>query len=319
MTVRSYDHLVGFGEAMLRLSAPIGESLERCSNLAVHVGGAELNGLITAAAFGMPSTWVSAVGDDAAGRRIIRHVESHHVTHCLVTIADARTGLYFVEMAPFPRASSVFYDRSGSAASHLDRGMINWGDVLNSRSCLYFSGITAAISSSARASLEEAIDHAVGIGATIALDVNYRCKLWSEHDAFLWTKRVLPSIDILSVSHGDLEALDQPTDDIAAAREALGVDTLVVTTKRQVAGSVTATVSVANAERSFSASGDGVLVDPFGAGDAMIGAFIANLPSRGIEVAAERALNATIIAYGIHGDALSVDPNSHLYGRGILR
>lgn len=319
MTVLSYDHLIGFGEAMVRLSTPVGQTLEQAPSLSTHIGGAELNGLIAAAAFGMPSTWVSGVNNDIGGRRIVQHAESHGVAHSIHTTDDARTGLYFVEMASYPRATRVFYDRAGSAASLLDRGMIDWDELINSRSCFYFSGITAGISATARASVEEALDCAAGVGAVVALDINYRSKLWSEEEAYGWVQDVLPDINILSASYADLEALKQPTDDLGAARKALGVDVLVVTSKMQRASSITVAVRALDDRGSYEASGEAFVVDPFGTGDAMIGALLAIAPGAGLDAAVQKALGAALIAYGMHGDALSVDPTTALNGGGILR
>lgn len=319
LTTFSYDHLVGYGEAMVRLSTRVGETLERATDLSAHVGGAELNGLIAATACGMPSKWVSAVGDDVAGRRLVRHAESYGVAHHIRTIEGSRTGLYFVEMAAHPRPSSVSYDRAGSAASQLDTGMTHWGELLTPQSCFYSTGITAAISATSRASLEDAIGHAAGIGATVAFDINYRSKLWSVDEAYAWVKKILPAVDILSVSPADLVELDQPTDDLATARKDMGVDVLVVTSKQRRAGSIVATVCAVDADGTHEASGEASVVDPFGAGDAMLGSLIASMPFSGIEASVHRALNAALFAYGIHGDALGVDPTGVAGDRGILR
>ncbi|MCH7669086.1 MAG: sugar kinase [Acidobacteria bacterium] len=319
MTVSFYDHLVGYGEAMVRLSTPVGETLELAPTLSAHVGGAELNGLITATVCGMPGTWISAVGDDTAGRRITRHVEAFGVGHRLQIINGARTGLYFVEIASYPRPTRVFYDRVGSAASQLDRGMIDWGDLLGPTSCFYSTGVTAAISESSRASLEEAFEYAAEVGATVAFDINYRSKLWSKDDAYDWMNHILPVIDILSVSNSDLDALGLRSDNLTAAREALGVAILLVTTKRRSAASITVTVRAIQADSSYETSGEALVVDPFGAGDAMMGAFLARLPATGLEAAVDSALGAALSAYGLYGDAMSVDPTTPACAREILR
>jgi len=319
VAIASYDHLVGFGEAMIRLATRVGESIERVPMLAVQVGGAELNGLIAATSHGMPGTWVSAIGDDIAGRRIVRHCESSGVAHALEVMQEARTGLYFVEMASFPRATRVFYDRSGSAASLLDVGTIDWSGLITPRTCLYSTGITAGISATARASLEEAVDHAVDVGATVALDINYRGQLWSTDEAYNWVRKMMPSLNTLSASDGDLEALGQSTEDLDAVRRDMGLDTLVVSSKQRKASSIFVTVRAVDTGGSYGASGEAFVVDPLGAGDAMFGALLALAPSAGLDIAVQTALNAALIAYGVHGDALSVDPAGALGERGIVR
>lgn len=318
-TGRPYDHLVGFGEAMVRLSAPVGQTLETAPSLSVHVGGAELNGLISAAAFGMPSTWVSAVGNDIAGQRIVRHARSCGVTTSVVVSDDARTGLYFVEMAAFPRSTRVSYDRGCSAASVIDRDGIDWASLVTERTCFYSSGITAGISDSARRALEEAILHAKTVGAVVAFDINYRHKLWTAEQAYGWMASAIPDVDILSVSDSDLVHLGQDPDNLEQAREALGVDELIVSSKERTAESITVTVCAIDERGTSQATGEAAVVDPFGAGDAMLGGYLATRPGAGRERAVEQALKAALIAYGIHGDAMDVDPSPTLEGGRILR
>ena len=318
-TLRPYDHLVGFGEAMVRLSTQVGQTLETAPNLSTHVGGAELNGLIAATAFGMPSTWVSAVGDDVAGRRIVRHARAHGVTTSLEITEDARSGLYFVEMAAFPRSTRVFYDRGWSAASLLDRNAIDWSELVTARTCLYSTGITAGISATSRRALEEAIQHARDVGAVVALDINYRRRLWPADQAYGWMMGVMPDVGILSVSDADLVQLAQPTDDLAAARKALGVDVLVVSSKERTPEAVTVTLRVVGDDGMSEATGQAAVVDPFGAGDAMFGAYLATAPTESRETAVDHALRAALITYGLHGDAMDVDPAAALEGGRILR
>jgi len=304
---------------MVRLSTPVGETLETAPSLSTHVGGAELNGLIAATAFGMPSTWVSAVGDDIVGHRIVRHARSYGVTTALQITDDARSGLYFVEIAAYPRSTRVFYDRKWSAASFLSRGAIDWDEQLTPQTCFYSSGITAGISSAARGALEEAMDHARTVGAVVAFDINYRRGLWPADQAYAWMSSVISAVDILSVSNADLLHLGQSADDLAAARIGLGVNTLVVSTKERTPEAIKVTVSAIDEGGVSEATGEAAIVDPFGAGDAMFGAFLATAPSRGRQVGVEHALKAALITYGIRGDAMDADPTTALDHGRILR
>lgn len=315
----SYDHLVGFGEAMLRLSASPGQTLETAPSLSVHVGGAELNGLIAATGFGMPSVWVSAVGNDSVGRRIARHARSHGVTTSLTISDDARSGLYFVEMGVSPRSTRVVYDRSSSAASLVDKGSIDWPSLVTENTCLYSSGITAGISAASRQSLEEGISYARSVGAAVAIDINYRQQLWTTEDAYRWTSDIMSKVDILSVSDADLLSLGQRPDDLASARENLGVGMLVVTSKKRMSEVVSVTICAIDERGQSRAAREATVVDPLGAGDAMFGAFLATAPSEGREVAVDNALRAALLTYGVDGDAMDIDPYVMLEGGRILR
>jgi len=314
----SYDHLVGFGEAMVRLSTPVGQTLANATCLSAHVGGAELNGLIAATAFGMRSKWVSAVGDDAAGRRIIRHVNSYGVIPAL-KVTDARSGLYFVEMAAFPRSTQVFYDRSGSAASLLDRGAIDWTSLVSERTCFYSSGVTAAISDSTRRALEEAIQHSKAVGAVVAFDTNYRSEMWPADQAYKWMLGLMPDIDVLSVSQADIVQFGLDPDDLIAARETFGVGVLLVSSKHRTPDAINVSVCAIDQDGVSEACGEAAVVDPLGAGDAMFGAFLATAPTSERSEAVAHALKASLVTYGIHGDAMDIDPSVALDGGRILR
>lgn len=319
MAELGYERLVGFGEAMLRLTSPTGETLVTATTLAAHVGGAELNGLIAATAYGMPTTWVSAVGDDTAGRRIVHHARASGVRPEVTIDTEARTGTYFVESAAYPRSTPVSYDRSGSAASRLGRGDVCWQDLLDARTCLYSTGITAGISATSRDALDEAVRHAHGVGATVALDVNYRSKLWPADEAYRWVATMLPTVDVLSVSDADLRMLGHADDDLVAARANLGVGALVVTAKTLAPYGATVRVRAVDADGESEASGTAAVVDPFGTGDAMFGAFLATYPALGRDAAVEHGLRAALIVYGLHGDALVADPSGPLDGGRIAR
>ena len=51
--------VVTFGEAMVRLTPPGNERLERTASLNLHIGGAELNSAVTLSCLEVPATWVS--------------------------------------------------------------------------------------------------------------------------------------------------------------------------------------------------------------------------------------------------------------------
>ena len=55
--------------------------------------------------------------------------------------------------------------------------------------------------------MEEALTTAREVGATVALDVNYRAALWSREEASAWVASVLPRIDVLSAGVDDLVAV----------------------------------------------------------------------------------------------------------------
>ncbi|MDJ1645439.1 PfkB family carbohydrate kinase, partial [Streptomyces pakalii] len=90
--------VVGVGEAMLLLQAPPPTPLETAHNLTVAVAGAELNVCAAVARLGLRAAFLSAVGDDAPGRRVLRAVRDLDVADDLIHVDPVRpTGLFLRE------------------------------------------------------------------------------------------------------------------------------------------------------------------------------------------------------------------------------
>src|SRR5438046_5507038 len=124
-----YD-VVTFGEAMIRLSPPNLRRLEQARSLDVQVGGAELNTAVAAARLGRSAAWVSRLTNNPLGRLIANKAREAGVsTDHVVWTDDDRVGLYFLEFGAAPRASSVLYDRKGSAIATLKPGVVPWTKI----------------------------------------------------------------------------------------------------------------------------------------------------------------------------------------------
>src|SRR5262245_35638306 len=122
--------VITFGEAMVRLSPPQFHRLEQARSLDVKVGGAELNTAVALVRLGRKASWVSRLPNNALGRLVVHHAHEAGVTTEHVHWTDhERLGLYFLEFGAAPRASSVLYDRKGSAIAEIKPGMIHWDKV----------------------------------------------------------------------------------------------------------------------------------------------------------------------------------------------
>jgi 2-dehydro-3-deoxygluconokinase len=89
-----------------------------------------------------------------------------------------RLGIYFLEMGSMQRGSKVIYDRANSAIATMERGMIDWQQVLADADWFHWAGITPAISQGAAGACLEAIQIAKEMELTVSCDLNYRKKLW---------------------------------------------------------------------------------------------------------------------------------------------
>src|SRR3954452_15134546 len=149
--------VITFGEAMLRLSPPNFCRLEQARTLDVQTGGAELNTAVGLARLGRSTAWVSRLTDNAVGRLLANHAREAGVsTEHVVWTKDDRVGVYFLEFGAAPRASSVLYDRKGSAIAAIEPGMADWSKAFSGARWFHLTGITPALSPSAAAATKEA-------------------------------------------------------------------------------------------------------------------------------------------------------------------
>lgn len=198
-----YD-VVTFGEAMIRLSPPHFQRLEQTRSLDLNVGGAELNVAVGVTRFGMKSAWVSKLPKNPLGY-LIRDRAQEFGVDCshLIWSDEGRAGLYFVEFGASPRASSVLYDRGGSAISMVRPGEIPWEEIFTDCKHFHVSGITPALSESASRVTMESLKAAKRAGCTVSYDLNYRKKLWSPADAKKTQEPMMAEVDVLITTEED--------------------------------------------------------------------------------------------------------------------
>lgn len=284
--VASPRTIVTFGEAMIRLTPPNNERIERTSSFNVTAGGAELNAAVTVACLGHLARWISVLPDTPLGRAVVRTARGHDVDTSLVTMVPesaGRTGVYFLEEGTDPRPSAVHYDRARSAMALLEPGSFDWEQLLDNAAAFLVTGITPAVGPGARAETMTAIKAANVARVPVFFDLNYRSKLWTEDDARTCFVELASLVDVMFASRGGLatffgiEANDHG-EALNAACERLGLAACVLTRKK---GKHSRSQRMA----AMGATGDGrvvetdwtevEIVDRVGGGDAFAGGFIA--------------------------------------------
>lgn len=198
-----YD-IVTFGEAMLRLSPPNYQRLEQTRIFDVNVGGSELNVAVGATRFGMKTCWVSKLPKNSLGYLIRNRTQEFGVDCSHIIWSDTgRVGLYFLELGASPRASSVLYDRIGSAISTIKPGEVDWEKIFQNSRHFHVSGITPALSNSTAEVTAEALKAAKKAGCTTSYDLNYRKKLWPPEKARKIQEPMMIYVDILITTEED--------------------------------------------------------------------------------------------------------------------
>lgn len=198
--------VITFGEAMIRLSPPSFHRLEQARSLDVKVGGAELNTAVALARLGHSTSWVTRLTRNSLGQLMANQAREAGVgTEHIVWTDEDRVGVYYVEFGAAPRASSVLYDRKGSAIANIRPGLVPWTNVFAGAKWFHVTGITPALSPTAAETTREALQAARAAKVSTSIDLNYRAKLWSQAEAGRWMSSFMESCDVLITTEEDVE------------------------------------------------------------------------------------------------------------------
>jgi 2-dehydro-3-deoxygluconokinase len=235
----------------------------------VGFGGAESNVAIALRRLGVPVTWVSRLGEDPFGDLIARELRAEGVT-VRVTRSDTHpTGLMVKERRPLGR-SRVRYYRSTSAATRLTGADVT-REQLEEVDVVHLTGITAAISSTAREAVLDIARRAREAGTLVSFDLNHRAKLWDRAQAAATYRQILPLTDV--VFAGDDEArilfpeIHDPAE-LAVALAGLGPTEAVI--KLGEHGALARTADTVHRQSAMAI----VPVDTVGAGDGFVAGYL---------------------------------------------
>jgi 2-dehydro-3-deoxygluconokinase len=302
--------IITFGEAMVRLSPKSFRRLEQARSLDVQVGGAELNTAVGLARLGRTSAWVSRLTDNPLGRLVANHAREAGVsTEHVVWTKEDRVGVYFLEFGAAPRASSVIYDRKGSAIAAICPGMVDWAKVFRAARWFHVTGITPALSATAAEATKEALAAARVAGISTSIDLNYRVKLWTPEQAGRCLGEMMQSCDYLVTTEEDIERVFgikgkdyEEAAALTAARFPLKAVAITLRDNPLVwKNSWTAMVWQAGKvlrTRTYEVE----IVDRLGAGDSFAAGFIHGLLDGDIQKGLDWGVAASAIKHSIPGD-----------------
>lgn len=269
--------VVCVGETMAALAPTPPDSLDSTGELRLSVAGAESNVAMYLADLGRSVCWLSAVGDDAFGRRVCAAVGAAGVDVTGVrTDPERPTGLLVKD--PGRDRTRVHYYRSGSAASALGPDVLDDPRV-RSAALVHLTGVTPALSPSCRDLVERALGTPRGERLyAISFDVNHRPALWPDGTAATVLRELADRADIAFVGLDEAQDLWGADLEPADVRRLLGRPRILVVKDG------------ARAAHAFAEGGGGGgggvctvpalrtdVVEPVGAGDAFAAGFLAGL------------------------------------------
>ena len=269
----------------------VGEAMLRCVNsqsgMLRTVGGAELNAAVSLSQLGREVSWISAVGNDAAGHKILYQSNRIGVDTSSVVIMDEyQTGEYTVDFDTF----EIEYRRSESAFTNLSYTMLDLSlrEYMQNARWLHISGITPLLGELPRGVWSTSMALAELDGVKISLDLNHRPALSNWNELWKIVEPHLRRINLLTLSEADSRKINQMhqltsedatlEDILIAIQKNWLVTWIACTIKRSEAdGSQKRWSIIAGPQEVVSSRGNPTVhspVEPLGGGDAWIGAIL---------------------------------------------
>ena len=234
-------------------------------------GGDTSNAVIAAARAGAKTAYLTRLGQDIFGDALMDLWQQEGVdTSGVERDLKAPTGIYFVSHGP--SGHEFNYLRTGSAAARMTPQWLPRALIANSR-ILHVSGVSLAISPTARETVFEAMIHAREAGTLVSLDSNLRLKLWSLEDARAGITKAIGLCDLFLPSVDDVNVLSgrEDPDDIIDWSHSLGAKKVVL--KLGAEGAL-----VSDGSRRERLAGHRVqVIDATGAGDCFCGNLLARM------------------------------------------
>ena len=267
----SAPEIVCIGETMALFRSESFGPLTHSRSMALGIGGSESNVAIGLARLGARATWIGMVGADSLGELIVHEIRAEDVTVIAPRHPTAPTGLMIKERRT-PATQQVSYYRTGSAGSGIRPHNVPAGVIEQTR-ILHVTGITPALSPSAAATIESAIQIARGNGALVSFDVNYRASLWQDRDVGSTLRSFVESADIVFAGLEEAALVVGEGEPADVANRLAGIGPGEVVIKLGSAGAIALTGGVLLRRAAISVP----VVDTVGAGDAFVAGYLAEL------------------------------------------
>ncbi len=222
--------IVALGEAMVEFNQRSPSDTPEAPLYLQGFGGDTSNAAIAAARAGARVAYLTRLGTDRWGDRLMGLWQRENVdTAAVLRESAAPTGMYFVSHDA--QGHHFSYARAGSAASRMQPlDLAHWAECITQSQWLHLSGISLAISASACDTAFAAMQHARSHGTRVALDSNLRLSLWPLPRAQACIRQAVGLCDLFLPSLEDMTALTGLTQaqDIIAWSHAQGAAQVVL-------------------------------------------------------------------------------------------
>lgn len=262
------------GEPMGLLIAEDEGPLEQVARYAVAIAGSEFNVAVGLARLGTPVTYLTKLGRDSFGRRILAGFQANGIgTDGVAWSEDHSTGFMLKGKASGGDPPIEYFRRNSAASTYCvgDLPALEWSQY----SILHVTGIMPALSPQTWDLTVHLIRVARDNGVTVTFDPNLRPQLWPGEEVMrgrINELAVQADVVLPGIAEGRILTGSDSADGVARFYLDRGVDAVVVKTGREGA-------YVASARRGYAVPGYSVerVVDTVGAGDGFAAGILSGL------------------------------------------
>lgn len=252
------------GEPMGLFIAQNKGPLEEVTGYSMALAGAEFNVAIGMSRLGHTVGYLTKLGSDPFGKRIVKIMNENGISTELITYTGERTTGFMLKSSVEKGDPEIFYYRKGSAASTLSAADVEALDF-SRYDTLHMTGILPALTESTREATEALLEKARENQMLFSFDPNLRPQLWGDRQKMIdYMNAMSARCDIFLPGVAEAEVLlgERQPERIAEAYLARGAKTVIV--KLGGKGAYYATAAASGYVAGFAVE---KVVDTVGAGD----------------------------------------------------
>lgn len=262
------------GEPMGLFIAKSFGKLEEVDEFSLTTCGAEFNVAVGLKRLGHEVSYMTKLGDDPFGKRIVGMMKATGIlTDMILYSKNHPTGFMFKSMVA-DGDPDIFYFRRGSAASTLCKADV-WDLDYIKYDAIHMTGITPALSESAREATAALLQRARENNILFSFDPNLRPQLWPSREAMAdYINGMAAKSDIFLPGVKEAKIILGETDPEKIGRYYLDQGTKTVIVKLGAAGAYYATARESGYVPGFKVE---TIVDTVGAGDGFAAGVLSGL------------------------------------------
>ena len=198
--------------------------------LPMALAGAEFNVAIGMSRLGHTVGYLTKLGNDPFGKRIVKIMNQNNISTELITHTDERTTGFMLKSSVEQGDPEIFYYRKGSAASTLSAGDVHALDFAR-YDTLHMTGILPALTDSTREATAALLEKARENKMLFSFDPNLRPQLWGDRQKMIdYMNRMSGECDIFlpGVAEAGILLEEHRPEYIAEAYLKRGAKTVIV-------------------------------------------------------------------------------------------